>query len=449
MKNSLKHIKKYINTLKQNDIKNIIDDISIQDFIDNWNILTKEEAVIIFKHLPTEMKVDLMDSLPYKEQEALLIELNVEEIKELLEEMDPDDLADFIQAVSPEIRKSVWENLSPEAKKETLFLLKYDEDDAAGIMTPRYIAIKPTITVEQALEFIRNGGVEEVETVYYFYVLDPINCLVGVVSLRDILTAKDEQVISDIMNTDIISVHHETDQEEVAKIFEKYSLLAIPVVDDKNILLGIVTFDDIMEVIKKEATEDVYKMGAMDGSPHPYLETSIFSLVKKRVPWLIVLLLVGTITTNVLHYYEDIIIGAAFLFMFMPVITQTGGNAGNQATTLMIRGLATGEIYFKNILKVFSKELAIGFIMGICTGLVIFARGIFLPPGVTVFQSFTISLSLCFVVLFANIIGALAPLVIHKLGFDPTVMSGPLLSTVIDVSGLTIYFEIAKYFLNL
>lgn len=448
MKYSLEYIKEYINILKPEEIRNILREITLQDLIENWNKLTPEEGIIIFKNLDLEMKVDLINSLTYKEQEMLLMELNVENIRQLLNEMEPDDLVDIIQSVSHEVRKSVWENLSPEAKKETLFLLKFDEDDAAGLMTPRYIAIKPTITVGQALKFARKGA-EEIETVYYFYVLDQIKRLIGVVSLRDILASKDEQLISEIMETDIISVHEETDQEELARILENYSLLAVPVVDRNNVLLGIVTFDDIIDVINEEQTEDVYKMGAIAGKPIPYLETSVAGLVKKRIPWLIVLLIVGTITTNVLHHYEEIIIGAAFLFMFMPVITQTGGNAGSQSATLMIRGLATEEIYFRDIWKVLLKEICVGFIMGIGTGLIVFIRGIFLPPGIQVFQAFAISISLCLVVLFSTILGAFAPLAIHRFGYDPTVMSGPLMATFIDVSGLTIYFEISKHLLKI
>ena len=238
MKYSLEYIKEYLNILKPDEIKNLLLEISLQDLIENWNTLTPEESIHIFKSLNLEMKVELINSLTYKEQEMILSELNVANIKPLLNEMEPDDIVDFIQSVSHEVRKSVWENLSEEAKKETLFLLKFDEDDAAGLMTPRYIAIKPSITVAQALKFVRKGA-EEIETVYYFYVLDQLKRLIGVVSLRDILAAKDEQIISGIMETDVISVHEDTDQEEVAKTLETYSLLAVPVVDKNNVLLEI------------------------------------------------------------------------------------------------------------------------------------------------------------------------------------------------------------------
>ncbi len=448
MTNKVQNIKEYINLLKPDEIRNLLDEWSLQDLIENWDDLTDDESIVVFKNLNPEMKVDLINSLSYKEQERILEELTEESIKQLLSEMEPDDLVDFIQSVSSDVRKAVWENLSDNAKKETLFLLRFDEDDAAGLMTPRYITIKPTIKVKQALNFVRTG-VEEIETIYYFYVVDQLKRLIGVVSLREILASEDDQLIADIMERDIISVREETDQEEVAKTLETYNLLAMPVVDENNVLLGIITFDDVIDVIREEQTEDLYKMGAMGGDSLPYLETSIIGLVKKRIPWLIILLIFGTITTNVLHHYEDIIIGAAFLFMFMPVITQTGGNSGNQSSTLMIRGLATEEIHFRDIWVVLLKEISVGLIMGLGTGLVILARGMFLPPGINFFQAAAISVSLCFVVVFSSIVGALAPLLIHRMGYDPTVMSGPLMATVIDICGLTIYFESAKFLLKI
>ena len=448
MINKLQNIREYINLLKPDELKNVLNDLSLQEIIENWDALSDDESIVVFKNLVLEMKVDLINSLSYKEQEKILEELTEESIKQLLSEMEPDDLVDFIQSVSPDVRKSVWENLSDDAKKETLFLLRFDEDDAAGLMTPRYIAIKPTIKVSQALSFVRKG-VEEVETIYYFYVVDQLKRLTGVVSLREILVSEDDQLVADIMERDIVSVREETDQEEVAKTLETYNLLALPVVDENNVLLGIVTFDDVIDVIREEQTEDLYKMGAMTGKALPYLETTIMGLVKKRIPWLIILLIFGTITTNVLHHYEDIILGAAFLFMFMPVITQTGGNSGSQSSTLMIRGLATEEIHFKDIWIILLKEISVGFIMGIGTGIVVLLRGMFLPPGIDYFQAFAIAISLCFVVLFSGIVGALAPLLIHRMGYDPTVMSGPLMATVIDICGLTIYFELAKLMLNI
>lgn len=448
---TLESIKEYLQMLNPAELKKNLKEISTQDLIENWDDLSEDEEKIIFRNLPLDMKIDLMDSLSAKDQEDIIRGLTdggISGIKQLLKEMEPDDLVDIIQSASPDVRKSVWENLSDDVKKEMIFLLKFDEDDAAGLMTPRYIAIKSNITVAQALKFIRGQHAKDVETLYIVYVVDQLKRLIGLVSLRDLLEHEDDEIIKDIMETDIISVHDDTDQEETAKIFITYGFLAVPVVDENNVLLGIVTYDDIIDVIREEQTEDVYKMGAMTGEIEPYLETSIWGMVKKRVPWLVILLFLGTITTNVLAHYESIVMGAAFLFIFMPVITQTGGNVSNQSSALMIRGLATGEIEGEDMWRILLKEMVIGLLMGLITGAAIFFRGVLFPPEITIFQGVAIAVSLCFVVVFSTVLGAFAPLLIHKMGFDPTVMSGPLLATFIDVCGLSIYFEITKIILQ-
>ena len=373
---TLESIKEYLQMLNPAELKKNLKEISTQDLIENWDDLSEDEEKVIFRNLPLDMKIDLMDSLSSKDQEDIIRGLTdggITGIKQLLKEMEPDDLVDIIQSASPDVRKSVWENLSDEVKKEMIFLLKFDEDDAAGLMTPRYIAIKSNITVGQALKFIRGQHAKDVETLYIIYVVDQLKRLIGLVSLRDLLEHEDDEIIKNIMETDIISVHDDTDQEETAKIFITYGFLAVPVVDENNVLLGIVTYDDIIDVIREEQTEDVYKMGAMTGEIEPYLETSIWGMVKKRVPWLVVLLFLGTITTNVLAHYESIVLGAAFLFIFMPVITQTGGNVSNQSSALMIRGLATGEIESEDMWRILLKEMVIGLLMGLITGAAIFS----------------------------------------------------------------------------
>ncbi len=419
----------------------------LEQLIERWRTSDETERRELFTSLSSEKRIALIGALPQTDQEDIIASLTDESMKLLLAEMAPDDLVDLMQGVSTETRRSVWHNLSEETRKETLFLLRFDEDDAAGIMTPRYLAVRSEATVAQAIRFIR-AGAEQVETIYYVYVVDAVQRLLGVLSLRALLTAPDETRVADIMHRDIISVHEETDQEEVARILETNDFLALPVVGSTGKLLGIVTFDDVIDVIRDEHTEDVYKMGAMDGVVQPYLSTSIIGLVRKRIPWLVLLLILGTVTTNVLHHYESIIVGAAFLFIFMPVITQTGGNSGGQSSTLMIRGLATGEIHLHDFRLVLARELLVGLLLGVATGIVIMARSLLLPPGLAPLQALAIGISLVLVVLFSNIIGAVAPLIISKLGFDPTVMSAPLMATVIDVCGITIYFETAKLLLG-
>jgi magnesium transporter len=444
----IEHLREYEEIIDFVGLREVLKDVDIVELTDEWRILTDEEESLVFLHLPLETKIDLITELTDPQQGRILHTLSEQNKKELFKEMEPDDLVDIVQSVNPDIRKTVWESLSNEAKQETLFLLRFDEDDAAGLMNPRYLAIRSTITVANALQFIRKNA-DKVELLYNIYVLDNLQRLIGIVSIQDILSSQDNLNISDIMDEKVISVREDTDQEEAAKILEANDLVSLPVVDQNNVLLGDITFDDVLDVIREEQTEDVYKMGAMSGEADSYMATSIWGLVKKRVPWLIVLLLVGTITTNVLHHYEGVILSAAFLFIFMPVITQTGGNAGSQSSTLMIRGLATGEIQFREIGIIMGKELFVGMMMGVITGAVIILRSIILPPGLGLEQGLIIGSSLIFVVLISNMIGTLAPLLIHRMGFDPTVMSGPLMATVIDVAGLSIYFEIARFFLKI
>ncbi len=448
MSTYIDYFRKYRDILSHEDIHSLFSEQPMGELANDWWELTEEEAAEVFLHLDTERKMALITELSNTEQEKIITSLSAQGKRALFRSMEPDDLVDLVQSVSHEVRRSVWENLSDEAKREMLFLLRFDEDDAAGMMTPRYIAIRSNITVAQALKFVRSQ-VRDVEFIYYIYVLDNLQRLLGSVSIKDLLGAEDEQRVSELMETRVITVSDDTDREEVAKTLEDYDLVSLPVVDSNNLILGIVTFDDVIDVIREEQTEDIYKMGGMSGEVDSYMDTSVWGLVKKRVPWLIILLLFGTITTNVVHHYEGIILGAAFLFIFMPVITQTGGNSGSQSSTLMIRGLATGEIQFRLIGIIMLRELFVGLLMGVVTGVVIIGRSVLLPPGVGIYPGLVIGLSLTFVVLVSNIIGTVAPLIIHRLGFDPTVMSAPLMATVIDVCGLTIYFEIAKLLLNL
>ena len=426
----------------------MVADMSRQDIVQLWEDLKDIEAINLFLLLSIEQKAELITELGAADQEWLIENLPLDNAREIFEKIEPDDLVDIIQELNPEIRENVWQSLSDEARSQMQFLLRFDEDHAAGIMTTRYLAIRSNITVGQALAFIRTNA-RKVETIYYIYVVDSLKRLQGVVSLKDLLFTDDSRRIDEVMTHKVISVADNAHQEDVARTLEANGLVALPVVDTYNRLLGIVTFDDAIDVIREEQTEDVYKMGAMGGAVDRYTESSIGKLIRKRIPWLIILLIAGTLTTNVLSAFEPLMLAAGFLVWFVPVITQTGGNSGTQSSTLMIRGLATGEIRFRDIGRIIIKELAVGILMGIVLAAVIMVRSVYLPPGVDWIQAVAIGSALIFVVVFSSIIGALAPLVIHRLGFDPTVMAGPLMATVIDVAGLTIYFQSARIILGL
>ncbi len=448
MQNTIENLREYIRELSDDQLREMVVDMSIQDIVHMWQDLNDIEAIDLFLLLPIEQKAELITELGSADQEWLIENLPLDNAREIFEKIEPDDLVDIIQELHPEARENVWQSLSDEARTQMQFLLRFDEDHAAGIMTTRYLAIRANITVGQALAFIRMNA-RKVETIYYIYVVDTLKRLLGVVSLKDLLFTDDSKRIDEVMTHKVISVPDHVDQEEVAKTLEANDLIALPVVDSYNRLLGIVTFDDAIDVIREEQTEDVYKMGAMEGSIDKYTESSVGKLIRKRIPWLIILLVAGTLTTNVLSAFESLTLAAGFLVWFVPVITQTGGNSGTQSSTLMIRGLATGEIRFRDIGKVMAKEIVVGLLMGLVLALVIMVRSVYLPPGVEWLQAGAIGAALIFVVVFSSVIGALAPLVIHRLGFDPTVMAGPLMATVIDVAGLTIYFQAARLILQL
>jgi magnesium transporter len=443
----LDNMREYLKDLKDQELKKVIAEIPINELIEIWDDLDEEEELKLFRILDLERKVDLMDTLPISKQEMLIKSLTGAHAKALLAEMDPDDLTDFIQSVSAEVRESVWNALEAEAKEETLFLLKYDYDDAAGLMTTRYLAIRPNLKVSQALNWVRKN-MHDVETAYYIYVLDPLKRLIGVVSLRDLLASEDDDLVQNVMVKEVITVFQDTDQEEAAKILETYDLLALPVVDHYHRLLGIVTFDDIIDVIREEQTEDIYKMSAVAVSRSTYLESSVFALMRRRIPWLIVLLLAATITTNVIAGYRHVLEAAVVLAFFIPIVTGTGGNSGTQSATLMIRGLATGELRFQDIWRIIGREVLVGILIGVCLGILTVVRAMLLPPAVGLNEALAVGTAMCFVVIVATLVGALAPLIISRLGFDPAVMAGPLMATLIDVSGLTIYFETAKLLLK-
>ncbi len=435
-------------SMSPQEIQEALLEVHSSDLLEEWSTLSNEKALTLFLRLPTEMKRDVLIGLSYEQQEHLIANLSNRGRSDLFKLVEPDDLVDLMQTLNKEVRQRVWESLSEESRREMIFLLKYDEDDAAGLMTPRYLAIQSVITVQQAITFIRKNA-EKVEYLFNLYVIDQFQRLVGVITIKDLLAAENSTPVSKLMDEQYRFVYDDTDQEEVAKLMDNSDLPALPVIDHTGALIGTVTFDDIIDVIREEDTEDIYKMGAISGDTELYVNTSIKGLVRKRIPWIIILLIFGTVTANVLTRYEPLITAAAFLFIFMPVIAQTGGNTGSQATTLMIRGLATNQIRLGDAWKIMRRECVVGLLMGVITGLVIFLRGIILPPVVTPYEAMVIGASLVLVVFVSNLLGILAPLGISKLGLDPTVMSTPLLATVIDVAGYVIYFESAKLLLNI
>lgn len=432
------------------DWKKFIAQASLTEIIEIWERIPEDDAIQYFLHLNTNLQSELLLQISTNTQENLISNLANKNIEDLLNEIPPDDLVDLFQKISPEIRKSVWEHLSEETRQVTNFLLRFDYDDAAGIMTPNYVKVRANITVAKTISFIRKN-IEEVETIYYIYIVDAINRLQGVVSLRDLFRKKDNILLSEFMITNVYSVQEHTDQEITAKLLQEHDLLAIPVLDKFHRLLGIVTVDDAMEVIAQEHDEDVLKMGAITASSNThsksYLENKIINLFRSRLPWLAILLIASTLTTNVINLFSSVISAMPYLILFIPVITSTGGNTATQSATLMIQGIARNEISFKNVFSIVLKEMLVALLLGGSLGILMLLRSLYLPPTIQIMDALIISLSLVFVVLFSAIIGILAPLTISRIGSDPAVIATPLIATLIDLIGLTIYFSLARLLL--
>lgn len=422
-------------------------DLSVAELVRFWPHFSEKQSIRLMTLASRPVRKEIFRILEPDDRETLIRKLSKPTLGSVFNAMNPDDLVDLIQSGSEEIQEAVWAGLSEELKEEIRFLLRFEQDEAAGLMTSRYAAVKEDITVFRAIAFLRSAM--KPESISSIYVLDHKKELQGVVTLRKLLLSRDEEKISDIMNRSVIAVEEHADPEDTARIFEDNNLMILPVVNAENRLLGIITVDDILSVIRKEETEDTYRMGGIGGEAKSYLNTGIFDQVKSRLPWLLVLLVTGTLTSNILSHYRHIILSAGFLTLFIPVITQTGGNAGTQSSTLIIRALSTGEIHFRDIRRTFFREILTGLIIGLLTGVIIFIRSRFFPPVISPLNSLIVGLALSGVVMFATVLGALVPLLLSALKLDPTVAAGPLMSTLIDVAGLTIYFKIASVVLGL
>jgi len=402
--------------------------------------------LLIFRMIPPQKAIEVFEYLPSEDEEELLKSLNSQEAKELLNEMSPDDRTNLFEEMPAELVKKFINFLSPEERKIAVEILNYPPDSVGRLVTPDYVQLYEDMTQFEALEHIRKVGVKK-ETIYHCYVLDREKKLKGVVSLKKLVLAHPDIKISQIMNKDVIKVNVYTDKEEAANIFKKYDLIALPVVDNQNKLLGIVTFDDLVDVLEDEATEDFEKIAAVLPVEKPYLEANFFSVVWKRSFWLIILVLLESFSSIVLQKYGGAIQRWVALSFFIPILIDTGGNAGTQSATLIIRSLAIGEIALKDFFKVIFRESLIGVFIGVILTLVGIIRVFFQQSNWLL--SISVGISLGITITLAAIIGASLPLFFRKLKFDPALMSGPLITTIVDVVGIFIYFEIAQLILGI
>jgi magnesium transporter len=443
---SLERVKNHIENRAYFDLKNLLADMLAADIVEIIESLDISGRVIVFRLLNKETAAETFSLLDHDAQEELLSNFGEDRVKAIIEEMDPDDLTDLFDELPDKIVRQLVRLLPPADRSIMNSLMGYPEDSAGRLMTPEFIKLRKNLSADSAIEKIRRIGLDK-ETIYYSYVIDEKGELLGIVSLKDLLLASPKKSIEEIMTTSLVYALTHDDQEEVARLLAKYDLNALPVVDKDQKLVGIITIDDVIDVITEEATEDIHKMAGMEAPEDPYFSTGFFTLGRKRALWLVVLLVLSYLSSVVLKHYADILQILVPLAFFIPMLTGTCGNTGMQSATLVIRGLATGEIEIGDFLRIFSREILMGAFLGIILGLLSFIRARFID--VNPFIGIAVGTAVLISVLVANLIGAVLPLILKKLKIDPAVSAGPFITTIIDVTSLLLYFEIARIIFNL
>ena len=444
-------IKVLLDDKKFSTLRDILVTMKPYDIAAIFENLQDEKMPILFRILPKELAAETFVEMDDETQEFLIHGFSDSELKEVVDELFVDDAVDLIEEMPANVVKRILRQADKDMRKQINELLKYPEDSAGSIMTTEFIVLRPDMTAEMAIKRIRRTGVDK-ETIYTCYVTDANNKLIGITTVKDLLLAEDDELVKSIMEENVISVTTLADQEQVAQMFSNYNFLALPVVDNENRLVGIVTIDDAIDVIQEEATEDIEKMAAVLPSDKPYMKTSIFGLYKKRVPWLLILMLSATFTSAIISSFEAVLANVLILSSFIPMITGSGGNAGSQSSVSVIRALSLGEIQFKSIFLVLWKEFRVSILCGITLAAANFVKLLLfaLHGQETAFMiALVISLTLVGTIIMAKLVGSSLPLLASKVGFDPAVMANPLISTVCDSLSLLIYFGVAKLILHL
>jgi magnesium transporter len=416
------------------------------DIMETIRPLATSDQVILFRLLDKDTAAEVFSLLDHEEQERLLHDFGMDKVKEIIEEMDPDDRTELFDELPDEMVKRLIGLLSPSERAVANRLLNYPEDSAGRLMTPEFIELEEDLTAGDALSRIRKIGLDK-ETIYYSYIVDEKRILIGIVSLKDLLLSPPEVHIGEFMKTSFVHVNTLDDQEDVAKVLSQYDLNALPVTDKANKLVGIITVDDIVDVIQEEAEEDFHKMAGIEAPEDPYFATKFLILGRKRALWLVILLITSYLSSVVLKNYSEILQIIIPLAFFIPMLTGTCGNTGMQSATLIIRGLATGEIVLHDFFRVFSREILMGGFLGVILGVFSFVRAHFIDANP--FVGIAVGTAVFTSVIVANIIGTILPIILKRLKIDPAISAGPFISTIIDVTSLILYFEIAKEIFNI
>lgn len=433
------------------DMLVLLEPADIALILDN---LPEDRLPLLYRLLPKELAAEVFVEMEPELQELLIKTFSDSELKEVLDELYVDDTVDIIEEMPASVVKRILKHADPETRRSVNEILKYPEDSAGSIMTTEFVDLKRDMTVEDAFKRIRRTGVDK-ETINICYVTDTGRHLLGLVSIRTLLLAEEEDIIEDIMETNVVSVTTMDDREEVAQDLSRYDFLAMPVVDQESRLVGIVTIDDAIDVMEEEATEDIEKMAAITPSDKPYLRASVFSTFKARIPWLLLLMVSATFTGIIISSFEDALSACVVLTGFIPMLMDTGGNCGSQASVTVIRGLSLNEIEFSDLLKVVWKETRVAVLCGVVLAAANFVKMMLVDrmllgnAALTPMVALVICLTLVCTVFCAKVIGCTLPMAAKKLGFDPAVMASPFITTIVDAISLAIYFQFATMLLGL
>lgn len=421
-----------------------MNEVDIAEFIEEQEL---EKKVLVYRMLPKELAADVFSFLEVEDQEHIINSITDYELGKIIEDLYVDDAVDMLEELPAIVVKRVLKNAAPDTRALINQFLQYPENSAGSIMTAEYIGLKRNMTVEQAFAYIRENGVDK-ETIYTCFVTDSKRQLQGVVTVKDLLMNPYHTIIKDIMDENIIYAVTTEDQEEVVETFNKYDLLCLPVVDHEDRLVGIVTVDDVVEVMEQEATEDFEKMAAMLPSEKPYLKTSVLELAKNRIPWLLLLMFTSLLTGAILVTYENALQVVPLLISFIPMLMDTSGNCGNQSSTMVIRGMAVGDIELRDVARVAWKELRVGFLCGLVLAAANFVRLLLQYPDQPL-VNLVVVLSLVLTVILAKTIGCTLPMLAKRMNLDPAIMAAPLITTIVDACSLMIYFRLACVLLKI
>ncbi len=442
-----KKIEELLAEKKYSEIKDVFAQMNGADISALFEEVPENKIPLLFRLLPKVLAAETFVEMEADAQKMLIQGFSDNELKDVFDELYLDDAVDIVEEMPANVVKRILANTDPDTRKMINEVLKYPDDSAGSIMTIEYVSLRLNMTVEEAIKRIRRTGVDK-ETIYTCYVTDENRVLLGSISIKTLLLADENDVIKDIMDTNFISAHTLEDQETVANKFNKYDLLAIPVVDDENRLVGIITFDDAIDVMQDEATEDIKKMAAIIPSDKTYFKTTVFETWKARIPWLLLLMVSATFTGMIITSFEDALAAYTVLTAYIPMLMDTGGNSGGQASVTIIRALSLEEIEFSDIFRVIWKESRVAILCGLTLSICNFVK-LLLFDRVTVQVALVVCITLAVTVLMAKIIGCTLPILAKKIGFDPAVMASPFITTIVDAISLIVYFRVASIFLGI